>query len=85
MKFKSPDSNPWVKSSYQCLQSHDLRVRLCKLRVQIQELRVYMHKLRLQIHELRAQIHKLHVQIHEFKNHLINENSSKQPWKFLIS
>ena len=33
---------------------------------------------RVQIHELRVQLYKLRVQIHEFKNHLINENSSKQ-------
>ena len=43
------------------------------------KVRVQVHELRVQIHELRVQIHELRVQIHEFKNHLINENSSKQP------
>ena len=44
-----------------------------------------MHKLRVQIHELRVQMRKLRIQIHEFKKHLINENSSKHPYNFLIS
>ena len=46
------------------------------------KVRVQIHELQVQIHELRVQIHELRVQIHEFKNHLINENSSKQPWNF---
>ena len=38
-----------------------------------------IYESRVQIHEFRVQIHESRVQIHEFKNHLINENSSKQP------
>ena len=37
------------------------------------------------MHELRVQIFELQVRIHEFKSRLINENSSKQPKRFLIS
>ena len=47
------------------------------IKVQIQELRVWLY-------ELWAQIHELRVEIYEFKNHLINKNSSKQPYYFLI-
>ena len=43
------------------------------------------HESNFQIYELRVQIHELGFQIHEFKNHLINENPSKQPKNFLIS
>ena len=72
--------------------SYELRVESLKVPVQIHELRVQIHKLQILIHELqvqinelRIQIHDLRVQIHKFKNHQINENSSKQPEKFLIS
>ena len=58
--------------------------RNSNVRVQIHELLVQLHELRLQIHELRVQIHELRVKTHEFKNHLINENSSKQPCNFLF-
>ena len=40
--------------------------------------RVQILKLRGQLYKLRVQIHESRVQIREFKNHLINENSSKQ-------
>ena len=49
------------------------------------KVRVQIHELRVQLYELRVQIHELPVQIHVFKNHLINEDSSKQPQNILIS
>ena len=48
-------------------------------RVQIHELQVQLYELRVQIYELRVQIRELQVVILGFKNHLINENSSKEP------
>ena len=42
------------------------------------QVRVQIYELRVQIHKLRAQMHQLRIQIHKFKNHSINENSSKQ-------
>ena len=68
---------------------HELRVASCELRVTSYELkaqkdelnlkvRVQIHELRVQIYELGVQIQELRIQTHKFKNHLINENSSKQ-------
>ena len=53
---------------------HELQVTSWNLKITSWNL-----KMQVQIHELRVRIHELSVQIHEFKNHLINENSSKQP------
>ena len=69
-------------TSYVRVQIHELRVQIHELRVQIHELLVQIHELGIQIHELRVQIHESPVQIREFKNHKINENSSKQPSNF---
>ena len=71
-KFKNASSSSRVMGS-------NPQAQIYELRVQIYEVRVQIHELPVQIHELPVQILELQVQIHEFKNHLINENSSKQP------
>ena len=60
---------------------HELRVENFKVRVEIKnsEFKSSILTWRVHIHELQVQIHELRVQIYEFKNHLINENSNKQP------
>ena len=63
----------------------DILLFLLSLQVQLYELRGQIRELRFQIHELQksnsragVQIYELRVHIHDFKNYLINENSSKQ-------
>ena len=87
MKLKSASSNPRFKNSTLCVLSSKPRVTSTNSRVTSSNLRVMSSILpvtssNLLVTNVNSRVTSSNPQ---FKNHLINENSRKQPENFLIS
>ena len=87
MKLKSASSNPRFKDSALCVLSSRPRVTSSNSRVPSSNLRVMSSTL--QVTSSNPLVTNLNSRVTssnpQFKNHLINENSRKQPENFLIS